>query len=140
MTSDCVCLGESVEGQRPLVVATPEQVLDGMLVGLSDLTAICTGCQVELREGQTVTVYAYRCTGGEEWSIGRCYCSDCAPHRIQSPTLGVTEVIAAAALGVRSRPGLRRAGGTLGSARLDVFRHALRASRQTGTRPDHGPA
>jgi len=84
------------------VEATPEQVLEGLLVGFSDQLAMCTVCYADLQEGMTVTAYAHRCASAAEWSIPRVYCADCAPDRLSSPTLGFTEVLATAELGMRS--------------------------------------
>ena len=81
---------------------TFQQVLTGLPVGLSYRHVGCTACQQNLQEGQRVTVYAYRCTETPDWEVARCFCADCAPEAVKTPTLGAAECVASATLGVQS--------------------------------------
>jgi hypothetical protein len=90
------------------VATTPRQVLTGLRIGLANLRAYCTGCNRTLREGDRVWVYAYRAAEDPEWTITRCFCRDCTDRRIETPTLGTSEVLAAARLNVRSLSGEQR--------------------------------
>lgn len=89
-------------------VTTPRQVLTGLSIGLANLRAYCTGCNRTLREGDRIWVYAYRAAEGPEWTITRCFCPDCVERQIDTPTLGTSEVVAAARLNVRSLAGEQR--------------------------------
>lgn len=89
----------------PGVVTTPQQVLTGLQVGLTDLRAVCTDCGGESGEGDRVGVYAYRGAEAREWTTARCYCRACAPGRVRTPTLGVAEAIVRGRLGVCSDAG-----------------------------------
>jgi hypothetical protein len=86
----------------PAVVTTPRQVLDGVELGQGKARVYCTGCDRQLGEGDRLVVYAARTVDAPEWLVTRCYCPDCAPRRIETPTLGTSEVLASAHLGVRS--------------------------------------
>lgn len=81
------------------IQADPTQVLTGWPIGLPTGRVVCIGCGVQLGEGRAVTVYGYRVADRSEWDSRRCHCEDCAPQRIHSPTLGVTELLARAWLG-----------------------------------------
>lgn len=81
---------------------TFQQVLTGLPVGLSYRHVGCTACQQNLQEGQRVTVYAYRCMETPDWEVARCFCADCAPEAVKTPTLGAAECVASATLGVQS--------------------------------------
>lgn len=89
-------------------VTTPRQMLTGLRVGLATLQAYCTGCNRTMREGDRVWVYAYRAAEAPDWTITRCFCRNCTAHRIETPTLGTSEVLAAARLNVRSLSGEQR--------------------------------
>lgn len=82
-----------------MIQAEPAQVLTGWPVGLPTGHVICVGCGEQLGEGRAVHVYGYRGAERETWDLRRCYCEDCAPHMIHSPTLGVTELLAQAWIG-----------------------------------------
>ena len=73
------------------VVAPLEQRFTGLRVGLPALDARCGGCGTQLREGDTVSVYAYRTVETPRWHLARCQCPDCALDTIEVPTLGATE-------------------------------------------------
>jgi hypothetical protein len=94
--------------RQDAAVTTPRQVLTGLPIGLANLRAYCTGCNRTLREGDQVWVYAYRAAEDAEWTLTRCFCSECADHRITSPTLGTSEVPAAGRLNVLSLSGEQR--------------------------------
>jgi hypothetical protein len=81
------------------IQADPTQVLTGWPVGLPTGLVICVSCGAQLGEGRAVTVYGYRVAERSEWDLRRCYCVDCAPQLIRSPTLGVSELLAEAWLG-----------------------------------------
>ena len=89
----------------PGVVTTPQQMLTGLQVGLSNLRTVCTECGVESVEGERVGVYAYRTAEARDWDVARCYCSECAPERVRTPTLGAEEAIVRARLCVCSDVG-----------------------------------
>ena len=83
-------------------LVTFQQVLTGLPVGLSYRHVGCTACQQNLQEGQRVTVYAYRCMETPDWEVARCFCADCAPEAVKTPTLGAAECVVSATLGVQS--------------------------------------
>jgi hypothetical protein len=89
------------------IPARPRTILTGTLIGTSGCQGVFTGCLQDLQEGQTVRVYAYRITDSHDLDVARCYCPECGPDRIVGPTLGATEVLATARLGIRSRPATR---------------------------------
>ncbi len=89
---------------QPVIQSTPAQVLAGVQVGLPDLTAVCTCCGESITEGQATSVYAYQPADEQEWYLARCYCQACAPDEIPTPTVGTSEVVVQAWLGVVSRP------------------------------------
>lgn len=62
----------------------------------------CTGCDRELHDGHPVTVYASQPAEADRWGVPRVYCMDCGRDEIRTPTLGTTEVLATAWLGVAS--------------------------------------
>jgi hypothetical protein len=61
----------------------------------------------EIQEGSYTVVYAYRCAERDHWDLRRCYCTDCAPSTIETPTLGVTELLAQVWLGTLAQPRTR---------------------------------
>ncbi|WP_135855239.1 hypothetical protein [Halorussus salinus] len=77
-----------------------EQVLTGLQVGLDGAKGTCCCCGRDLHDGHRVTVYAYRTAGHDTWTLPRVYCHDCNGGQIETPTLGVTEIVATALLGV----------------------------------------
>jgi hypothetical protein len=93
---------------HPSVVTTPKQALSGLHIGLANLQALCTTCGDALGEGQPIWVYAYRAAEDPEWLLTRCYCRDCAPDGIETPTLGTSETLIEAYLDVVSLSGERR--------------------------------
>ena len=86
------------------IQADPAQVLTGWSIGLPTNRVVCVGCGAQLGEGRAVTVYGYRVAEGSKWDLRRCYCEDCAPSVIHSPTLGVSELLARAWLGTLALP------------------------------------
>lgn len=96
---------DQADGAAGLVEATPSQVLTGLLVGFSDRSVVCTVCHAARHEGEVVTVCACRRAGESAWTVTRCYCPECALDIVPCPTLGVTEVLGTATLGMRSFPG-----------------------------------
>jgi len=93
---------ESTESEDQAVVAPLEQLFTGLRVGLPTLTVQCCGCGAELREGEHVSVYAYRTVETPRWHLARCRCLDYAPSEIATPTLGATEARVRARLTVVS--------------------------------------
>jgi hypothetical protein len=85
------------------VTTTPRQLLGGCEVGLATREVCCAGCKVSLTEGESGVVYAYRTADAPEWLVARCYCERCAPATVQTPTLGVHELLASATFGLRSQ-------------------------------------
>ena len=73
------------------VTAAPAQLFTGVEIGLPSLTVLCSRCDKRLREGDSVSVYAYRPAEGSQWYVGRCCCSACAPDQLTAPTLGTAE-------------------------------------------------
>ena len=102
------------------VIATPEAVLAGHPVGPRANGTVCIGCGETLNETDIVFAYAYRCAKAADWIVPRLYCLECAPRRVQSPTLGVTEVLVGGRLGTIALPTAR-------SHRLCLTELALRA-------------
>lgn len=103
------------------VMSTPAQVLAGLPIGLATLEAICSCCGRGLGEGAEVEVYAYRAAEAPRWTVARCYCTECGPGMITTPTLGVTEALVAVQLAVVSRPAERRHSLCLSSPTLLSF-------------------
>ncbi len=89
------------------VIATPEAVLTGHPVGPRLNGAVCIGCGEALHETDIVFAYAYRCADSTDWIVSRLYCLGCAPSIVQSPTLGVTEVLVGGRLGTITLPTAR---------------------------------
>lgn len=87
------------ESDNPLLTATPEQLFTGTEIGLPKLEAVCGTCTQTLHEGACCTVYAYQPAEKVRWYTRRCYCEDCAPAVIQTPTVGTSEVLVQAILG-----------------------------------------
>ncbi|ADB60131.1 hypothetical protein Htur_1241 [Haloterrigena turkmenica DSM 5511] len=98
---------DSVRDDKPTVIASPEAVLAGHPVGPRSNGAVCIGCGEALHETDIVFAYAYRCTDAADWVVLRLYCLGCAPARIRSPTLGVTEVLVGGRLGTITLPTAR---------------------------------
>lgn len=82
------------------VETTAEQVLTGLQVGLTGAQGTCSQCGRDLHDGHCVTVYAYRTAGHDEWNPARVFCRECGTDEVETPTLGTTEVVATAFLGV----------------------------------------
>lgn len=80
--------------------ASVEQALTGLQIGLSGPVGVCCQCGRDLHDGHCVTVYAYRTAGHDKWNLPRVYCRGCGNDEIKTPTLGTTEVVATAFLGV----------------------------------------
>ena len=95
-------------GTDPVILtADPTQLLTGLEVGLPTNRVVCVGCGDQLGEGRAVTVYGYRQAERDEWDLRRCYCEACAPTAIETPTLGVSELLARAWLGSIALPRTR---------------------------------
>jgi hypothetical protein len=95
-------------GTDPVILtADPTQLLTGLEVGLPTNRVVCVGCGDQLGEGRAVTVYGYRQAERDEWDLRRCYCEACAPTAIETPTLGVSELLARAWLGSVALPRTR---------------------------------
>lgn len=98
-------------GDRPKAELSPEdrvsthprQVFSGLEIGLANQQAYCLRCDCRLIEGDTIMIYAYRPAEASEWCLVRCYCQDCAPGQIETPTVDTSEVLASATLGTLSR-------------------------------------
>jgi hypothetical protein len=82
-------------------VDAAEQTLSGWNTGVSG-TALCTYCKSDLREGDNVTAYAYRCAGEQVIDVARLYCAECERDRIEHPACGCYEWVATARLGLTS--------------------------------------
>jgi hypothetical protein len=78
-----------------------EQAVAGSRVGVGD-EAVCIYCKGTVREGATVTVYAYRLAGEARWSVARLYCGACDRTAVEHPSRGCDEVIARGRLGITS--------------------------------------
>jgi len=124
MPSDNACWSRSTTdsaiNDETAVIATPEAVLAGHPVGPRSNGAVCIGCGEALYETDIVFAYAYRCAEAADWIVSRLYCLECAPSRVRSPTLGVTEVLVGGRLGTITLPTAR-------SHRLCLTELALRA-------------
>ena len=86
----------------PRIVSTPQQVFTGLRVGLANQTVECSQCGALRQSGQSIVCYAYRSADAPEWLLTRCYCTDCTPTEIETPTLGTSELLLEAELGVVS--------------------------------------
>ena len=106
MTDDAASCADEDSSSLQLV-SSPTQLFTGLSVGVTGTHVLCSGCDTELTEGQSVTVCAYRTAGCPRWDLRRCYCTVCAPSSIHGPTLGVTEVLVRAWLGTVSVPRTR---------------------------------
>ncbi|MFC7079270.1 hypothetical protein [Halorussus caseinilyticus] len=84
------------------VEAAVEQVLNGLQVGLPGATTTCAYCGRQLHDGDCITVYAYRKAGHHHWNCPRVYCRSCrnSDDGVPTPTLGTTEILATAFLGI----------------------------------------
>lgn len=84
------------------VSATLEQVLTGLPMGQPGSTGKgqCHACGVPLRDGACVTVYVYQTAGNAEWKLPAVYCDGCHSSKIETPTLGATEAVISAFIGV----------------------------------------
>jgi hypothetical protein len=91
------------DAEYPQICTTPQQTLRGLEIGLATQEVCCTGCRESMIEGETGWVYAYKRPDAPEWQIARCYCHACAPDRIETPTLGVSEVLVTTTFGVCSQ-------------------------------------
>ncbi|MDS0475688.1 hypothetical protein [Natrinema sp. 1APR25-10V2] len=111
MPSDDACrhgsTTNSTHDDEPTVIATPEAVLTGHPVGPRSNGAVCISCGEALHETDIVFAYAYRCAEAADWIVSRLYCLECAPGRVRSPTLGVTEVLVGGRLGTITLPTAR---------------------------------
>ena len=82
-----------------LVIETAvEQVLLGLQVGHQQLHDFCCGCGRELHGGTRVTAYAYKPADAPQWDVARVYCQPCDHTKIETPTLGTTEVLVSGCL------------------------------------------
>ena len=59
----------------------------------------CSFCKTTLRDGDSVTAYAGRYAGDDDWSVPRLYCRNCHSTTHTDPTLGATELLAEGRLG-----------------------------------------
>lgn len=94
--------GTGTDRCEQAVVATFAQLFTGLRVGMSTLEVQCCGCGRHLREGNRVSVYAYRTVETPRWHLARCRCLECGSAAITAPTLGATEVCVRARLAVVS--------------------------------------
>lgn len=94
--------GATAERSAHAVVAPLKQLFTGLRLGLPSLEVRCSGCDTQLREGDQVSVYAYRTVETPRWHLARCQCPDCAKDKIVVPTLGAMEVRVTARLAVVS--------------------------------------
>lgn len=103
---------DAVDQQRDgqLASSTLSQILTGHIIGDSSATVRCTVCTDALGSGDIVFALASRCVEQRRWAVPRLYCVGCAPARIDSPTLGVTEALVAGRLGTLSLPTTRSHG------------------------------
>ena len=85
--------------ESPVLRAIPEQLFTGTEIGLPTLEAVCESCTQTLHEGARCTVYVYQPVEDAQWYTRRCYCDDCAPATIQTPTVGTSEGLVHASLG-----------------------------------------
>jgi hypothetical protein len=82
--------------------ATAAQVLTGLQVADAAHRARCTACGAALYEGSPVRVYAYQLADEDTVTPSRLYCRGCKDDI--TPTLGATEVLADATLGLQAHP------------------------------------
>lgn len=95
----------------------PAQTITGQGVGVNE-TAICTYCKADLSEGDNVTVYAYRRAGEQVVDVARLYCAACDRDRIEHPSRGCYEWLAAARLALTSDVAQQSHGLTLVSVEI----------------------
>lgn len=55
------------------------------------------------KTGDTKVGYAYRTMDAPEWPVARCYFKTCAPATVRTSTLGTSELLASATVGMRSQ-------------------------------------
>lgn len=99
--------GRSAVGIPRQVAADPFQLLTGLVIELSPNHVVCLECTSPLTEGQSITIYGARQAGNPRWDLRRWYCTACAPTTIQTPTLGVAELLVRAWLGTTALPETR---------------------------------
>lgn len=97
-------LGPTASEHVPDIRTSPTQLLTGLSAGLPTSRLVCADCGVELTEKQPVAVYVQQLAERTQWDVRRWYCSACGPSAIESPTLGVTELLAQAWLGTKTSP------------------------------------
>lgn len=88
------------ESESMVVETSVEQILNGLQVGAGSPPTTCCWCGRDLHDGHCITVYAYRTAGHDNWNLPRISCRDCGSDEIETPTLGTTEIVATAFLGV----------------------------------------
>jgi hypothetical protein len=98
---------ERSTGERA-IVAPLEQLFTGFRVGHPSLEVRCSGRGTHPGEGDHVSVYAYLTVETPRWHLARRRCTDCAPKKRQTPTLGATEARISARLTVVSNTGTQR--------------------------------
>lgn len=83
-------------------IASLKQLLHGLHVGVPNSEGTsCDQCGRGLRDGDAVTVYASKPVEATTWKIRQINCQDCQQKmEISTPTLGVSEALAAANLGI----------------------------------------
>ncbi len=61
-----------------------------------------------MRDGDDISVYAYRTVESPRWQLARCRCAECGPDEITIPTRGATEFRVSAQLAVFSDTGTQQ--------------------------------
>lgn len=77
---------------------TYRHLLSGHSVGSTERCPRCISCGELIRPGESLTVYAYRLVGEQEFTVARLYCRACEERAVISPTLGAFDLLLAARL------------------------------------------
>jgi len=92
-------MSTDTSGADAMAAESVRQVLDGHPVGVGGKT-LCRQCGTVLREGDSVTVYAYRAADAQLWDVPAVYCERCSEHALRAGTRGTEEVAAGSRLAV----------------------------------------
>ena len=108
-----------------VIVETPvTQVVTGSVVADGETTP-CSARGCQLRDGDSVVVYACRCVESGQWQLPQLWCQVCAPETLVTRTLGVVEAL------VTGRLCLRTDGSTQQTAVVVVGEGSLALSATT---------
>ena len=86
----------------PVLVGTVAQLFAGLSLARLGEPPQCVACGCAMTAGRSIVVAVYRPVEQACWQLGRCYCQQCAPDTIETPTLGVMELQVTGRVGTQS--------------------------------------